>query len=289
MRLLLAAGADLNLTSSNVFWEPPLVIAARYCLDWLVEELIEAGADVNVSFGIYTPIQTAANNGQIRICRIPLDHKANPTLGGARNKVFDGGALELAAAAGHLDVVKLVIEAGVPLDNNCPNWGTALARAAWKKHCHIAEYLLEQYADPDIDCSPYGTPFLAAVDGGDIKIVTTFLKHGVNINHKGIGQGNALVIAAHYFNEEVFALLVDQGADSEAEVQYYGETWPTAHLVAREGSLAMLRAIFRSYESSNRGKKLHDLLILAILASTNKERQSIVEWLIEPGRSEWAR
>ena len=283
MRLLLAAGADLNLTSSNVYCEPLLVIATRYCLDWLVEELIEAGADVNVSLGIYTPIQTAANNGQIRICRILLDHGANPTLEGARNKGFDGGALELAAAAGHLDVVKLIIEAGVPVDNNCPNWGTALARAAWKKHCNIAEYLLQQYADPDIDCSPYGTPFLAAVAGGDIKIVTTFLKHGVNINHKGIGQGNALVIAAHYFHEEVFALLLDQGADSEAEVQYHDETWSTAHLVALKGSLAILRALVRSYDSSNRGEKLNGLLIFAILTGVNKERQSIVEWLIETG------
>ena len=154
-------------------------------------------------------------------------------------------------------MVKLIIEAGVPVDKNCLKWGTALARAAWEKHCVIAEYLLQQHADPDIDCGPYGTPFLAAVAGGDIKIVTTFLKHGVNINHKGIGQGNALVIAAYYSHEEVFALLLDQGADSEAEVQYYGETWPTAHLVAREGSLAMLRAIVRSYESSNRGKKLN--------------------------------
>ena len=282
MRLLLAAGADLNLTSSDVYCEPPLVIAARYCLDWLVEELIEAGADVNVSFGIYTPIQTAANNGHIRICRILLDHKANPTLEGAGNKGVDGGALELAAAAGHLDVVKLIIEVGVPVDNNCPNWGTALARAAWKKHCKIAEYLLQQYADPDIDCGPYGTPFLAAVAGGDIKIVTTFLKHGVNINHKGIGQGNALVIAAHHSHEEVFALLLDQGADSEAEVQYYDQSWSTPHLIAREGSLAILGALVRSYDSPNRGEKLNDLLTFAIFAS-NQERQSIIEWLIDTG------
>ena len=283
MRLLLAAGADLNLASSNGSYEPPLVIAVRYGLDWLVEELIEAGADVNVSFGIYTPIQEAANTGQTRICRILLDHKANPTLEGARKAGFDGGALELAAAAGHLDVVKLIIEAGVPVDKNCLRWGTPLARAAWGKHCVIAEYLLQQHADPDIDCGPYGTPFLAAVAGGDIKIVTTFLKHGVNINHKGIGKGNALVIAAHRSHEEIFALLLEKGADPEAEVQYYGKTWPTAHLVAREGSLAMLRAIVRSYESSNRGKKLNDLLIIVISVNTNKECQSLVEWLIEIG------
>ena len=282
MRLLLAAGADLNLTCFNGHYDPPLAMAVQSGLDWLVEELIEAGADVNVSFGCYTPIQEAASEGRTRLCRILLDHKANPTLEGARNNWNDGGALELAAAAGHLDVVRMIIEAGVPVDGNCPIWGTALAQAVSGKHCNVAEYLLQQHADPDIDCGPYGTPFLAAVEGGDIEIVTTFLKHGVNINHKGIDEGNALVIAARNSHEEVFALL-DQGADTEAEVQYQGQSWSTQCLIAREGSLSMLRVLVQSYDSSNRGQKLNHLLIFAIVAMKNEEYQSKIEWLIETG------
>ena len=285
MRHLLAAGADLNPTSCNGYYQPPLVIAVRYGLDWLVEELIEAGADVNLSCGLDTPIQAAAKEGQIRICRILLDHKADPTLEGDQMKGIIGGALELAAHNGHLDVVKLIIEAGVPVDNRYLTWGTALAQAAGEKNCTIAEYLLQQHADPDIDCGLYGTPFLAAVAGRDIKIVTTFLKHGVNINHKGVGRGNALVIAAHCSHEEIFALLRNQGADFEAEIQYYElnwSTWSTPHLVAREGSLAILKALVRSYDSSNRGAKLNDLLHFAIFSS-NQERQSTIEWLIDTG------
>ena len=112
-RVLLAHGADVN--RANDGGSTPLSHAAFLCNLELVQLFLDSGADVNIQmetgetalFGIgcYVDSSPAA---RIETLRLLLAHGANPNI------VNEEGAcvLSYAAVRGHMDAVKLLLEAG---------------------------------------------------------------------------------------------------------------------------------------------------------------------------------
>ena len=101
-RLLVEAGADLNVVSRNDFTVAPLHSAAAGRED-VGLLLVDSGADVNVRqrHG-WTPLHSAANNGYLRLLEALLAAGADPA---AAN---DDGvtALDMARKAGHDRIVE---------------------------------------------------------------------------------------------------------------------------------------------------------------------------------------
>jgi ankyrin repeat protein len=103
--LLLAHGADANVVSANGMANRPLhaAVAGRHLP--LVGLLLRYGADPNArQHGGWTPLQGAAQHGDMDIARTLLDHGADP----AARSDDTRNASDLALAGGHGEVVELL-------------------------------------------------------------------------------------------------------------------------------------------------------------------------------------
>jgi hypothetical protein len=79
-RIVLKAGADLNMPHEHFEFErPPLILAAMYGRAWLVDELIRRGANPNIQDknGV-TALHEAARLCRLEICKTLLAAGANP-------------------------------------------------------------------------------------------------------------------------------------------------------------------------------------------------------------------
>lgn len=125
IRSLASDGANLNARDPRD--RTPLMIAAHLKQYDAVRALLEAGADINaLDKDRYDVITIAAVADDPEMIRIAVAGGGDATLVTSR---YDGTALIAAAHLGHDEVVKTLIESGVPLDHvNNLNW-TALIEA----------------------------------------------------------------------------------------------------------------------------------------------------------------
>lgn len=122
---LAQAGADLEARDGN--GRTPLHVAAFASHDEAVAALVAAGADIdafdNQAYDIVTIAAVADDTGLLRRA---LALGANP---GAVTSPYDGTALIAAAHLGHDEIVRILIDAGAPLDHvNNLGW-TAMIEA----------------------------------------------------------------------------------------------------------------------------------------------------------------
>ncbi len=94
-----------------------------------------------------------------------------------------GTWLHVAAAHGHLEIVKFLIKAG--LDSSNAQGGTfstnALERAATKGHLEIADYLISQNIEIDTT-EPDRNPLFAAIYGGHLDIVKLLVRNNIDLS-----------------------------------------------------------------------------------------------------------
>jgi ankyrin repeat protein len=187
--LLLSTGAEPN-TDVEL---GPLSLAARTGDQTLVMTLIKAGANITEqskqSGKVGSALYEAASSGDEDMCRLLLDHGADPNLSGARERA---GPLEIASERGHLRVVEFLLQNGAIMDNTLYDWGTALARAAWQGSNDVVRYLLDHEANPNLETGPHGSPFLSSVASGNADVVKTMLAHGADMNVPGNQTGQRL-------------------------------------------------------------------------------------------------
>ena len=167
LKRLIAAGADFAERDANQ--RTPLHVAAYASHEKALELLIKAGADANAfdneSYDIVT-IAAVANDVDVLKAALELG-----TSAGNVTSPYEGTALIAAAHLGHHEVVKILIDAGAPLDHiNNLNW-TALMESVvlgdgGPNHIRTARYLLEAGADKNIGDSNGTTPYEHAVRRG---------------------------------------------------------------------------------------------------------------------------
>jgi ankyrin repeat protein len=161
-----------------------------------------------------TPLHYAAMEGKAQIVEILL---ANVAMVDARCRDGSVGArsdnqrtaLHLAAARGHVDVTKLLMEGGA--DVNALGCGD--------------------------------TPFLVAVRNGHFDLMKTLVGFGANQEVSGFDGEPPLRLAAAHGNTEIVQLLLDEGADKEAK----DDLGRTALMVAVEkGNLGAARCLIKA-------------------------------------------
>ncbi len=148
---LLAAGADSEARDGN--GRTPLHVAAFASHDAAVRALIQGGADPNAldnqRYDIVTIAGVADDPAMVRLA---LSLGADP---GAVTSPYDGTALIASAHLGHVEVVRILIAAGAPL-NHVNNLGwTALIEAVilgdgGPDHVEIVKALVEAGASREI-------------------------------------------------------------------------------------------------------------------------------------------
>ena len=137
-----------------------------------------------VSRGAYVDVWMAALKGDLERVRELIDQ--TPSLVNESNEYnsYYGGSgspLKNAAAAGHLEIVKLLLDRGadpnLPAEGIAPN-GHALYSAVYSGHYEIAELLLERGANPNAPAESSGDAVWIAIRDGDLKMVALLASHG---------------------------------------------------------------------------------------------------------------
>ncbi|KAJ5355476.1 uncharacterized protein N7496_012688 [Penicillium cataractarum] len=205
IRVLLDAGALINMPIMSGLYGNALAAACHQSNTPVVEFLVNQGADVNMQL----------SRG---LCR---------------------SALAAACAAGSVEKIHVLLDAGASI--NMPitsgRYGNALTAACYRSSTTVVEFLVRQGADVNMQLSSgiYGSALVAASIAGSVEKIRVLLDAGASINIPVTSRsyGNALVAACHRSSTTVVSFLVSQGADVNLVLEN-GE-FPTALTAAIRG------------------------------------------------------
>jgi ankyrin repeat protein len=218
VEILLENGADLNARCG--YYCSALQAACAKGHEKVVEILLKKGADVNAQGGSYSnALRAACHNGHGEIAMMLLRNGANvdekDSVANFDICLTDKGLslVYFAAVEGHKRLAELLLEQGVNVNLQGGFFGNALQAACVNSDRMMVETLLEHGADVNAEGGHYANALEAASAKGDIGIVETLLEKGANVNAQGAHFANALdaaYIKGHY---GVVKALLEKGAD----------------------------------------------------------------------------
>ncbi|KAG9853157.1 purine and uridine phosphorylase, partial [Aureobasidium melanogenum] len=157
---LLESGADIN--SEGDEYDNALQAAAARGLESMVNLLLQKGADVNAHRGKASTLQVASAEGHVRVVQSLLAHGADVNAEGG-DDLGHISALQAACAECHLEVIKLLLENGADVNIRGGARGTALQVASLVGCDKIVQLLLQEGADVNAPgSSGYGEALDAA-------------------------------------------------------------------------------------------------------------------------------
>lgn len=208
---LLARGADINAQREDGARPVQLVNGDYSYRGWrdVPEDTKAAPGDILRHLrdrGAYIDMCTAAHTGDIE--RVKQLLKEDPSLA---NKVSDyvsyyigsGSPLKNAAARGHFDIVKLLIENGA--DPNLPEEGIAprghaLHAAVCNGYIEIVKYLLDKGAYPNVDIESSADTLSAAISRNDQPMIELICSYGAARQVSLLAYSGDIVTGAAVFN-----------------------------------------------------------------------------------------
>ena len=231
VRLLARFGADPN--ARDRYGAGALMGAAATGDITLAEFLIERGAEADAIGPSWAKaaLAYAAGAGQTEATRWFLERFG---LG------MDLGASALTAAASgnYLEVVRLLLDAGVDADayTSYLHGRRALMWAAWKGNVEMARLLLERGADVNATESPGRSAILFAAGAGRKRVIPLLIEQGVAPEQKD----KALLEALQGGHSDTAELLLQGGADPNA----VGHAQRTVLMwAAKNGKVALVQAL----------------------------------------------
>lgn len=219
--------------------------------------------------GAYCDINTAAHSGDIERVRELLDE--DPTLA---NRVGEHGGYYLGG--------------GAPLKN-----------AAARGHIEIVKLLLEHGADPNLpeeQIAPHGHALYSAVYNGHYEVAKLLLEHGAYPNPEVESSADALSMAKGRKDQKMVDLLCSYGAARSMDLlSYSGDVETAAAIFAANPSLAdNPHALSQSAENGHEAfvrLMLRYRPELARRVSGNARTRELSEYLFErganPNHSDW--
>ena len=165
---------------------------------------------------------------------------------GYQSRGMNGWSPALAASyGGHIDVLCLLI-------NHCdPSQGdddrvTSLHVASYKGHINIAQYLVNEcHVDPDRADSSYNTPLLYSALGGQVDLVTFFLKKKCNVSQVNREGSSLSLLACKSGRVALVRQLKQFGLFSADDLDYHGRG--IVHYCAMSDSVELLEYLQNNY------------------------------------------
>ena len=239
---LLTKGADANAAEGD----------GATALHWAVQledlesaaALIRAGGKVNAANDLgATPLSVAASNGSAQSVTLLLKSGADP------NQALAGreSPLMLAAWTGSADAVKALLDAGAAIDaREAERQQTALMWAASQRHPAVVRLLVSRGADVHLKTAVQQvagrrtrdgvgyTALMFAARSGDVESARALLDGGANANDALDNGLSALTLATTRGHVPVAVLLLERGADPDANgsgfaaLHWAAGSWETA-------------------------------------------------------------
>lgn len=234
--LLLDHGASIHASALDDAGASPLQAACflavldRDGIDFtkrveFIERLLDLGADIDAPGGSYcNALQSACENGDIRLVKVLLDKGADVNVTDGENK--DALQYSLLADENRLDVMKLLLSNGANV--NAQNMRGNAFHTACMVGCSKDEIslLLEHGVDIHARGEDFGPALHVAVAWGHEWLVRELLRQGVDVNEKNGRDETALQAAYRLYNSEraqdMVNLLLDHGASVHSTGGQFG-------------------------------------------------------------------
>ena len=229
----------------------------------VVRLLLDAGTEATTS-----ALESAAGNGDLDVVQILIQK-----LGSQATSLNNSIALHRASEIGHLEIVRILLEAGVPTDSKDENGRTALHRAAGRGHTDIVEFLLKRSAEKNASDGEGMKPCHLAAKGGHI---ATFKALQGDSDHYRDDLALYLAVESCHF------LMVKHLLSLEAIVTVLNENDKSADLAletaASKGYLAIVREFCEAGLDVN-----HRPGIYPLHNAASKGHDKVVSYLIDNG------
>ncbi|KAJ3822663.1 ankyrin repeat-containing domain protein, partial [Lentinula raphanica] len=267
---------EKTLKLENIFAEEiKLHVTAWFGLETSTQNLLtNTDTDINkMSKYFETALQIAAARGHQDIVKFLVQQGAEINAQGGEY----GTALQAAATRGHKDIVELLVQRGAEINAQGGEYDTALYTAADRGHKDIVELLVQQGAEINAQGGEYGTALQVAATRGRKNIVELLVQQGAEINAQGGEYGTALQAAAAWGRKDIVEFLVQQGAEINAQGGEYGTALYVAADTGHKDIVEFL--VQRGAEINAQGGEYGT----ALYAAADTDHKDIVELLVQQG------
>jgi len=223
----------------------------------------------------YTPLLIAACNGKENVVKILLN-RFSPDIEQEGEVKFDGYLIEgasplwCAAGAGHLKVVKALVQAGADVNHATKTFSTPLRAAAFDGRLDIVKYLIEHKANIHLANKYNNTCLMIAAFRGHLEVVKCLLEEGADPNQKAHCGATALHFSAECGHVAIIKELLDAGA-----VITRNDQGMTPLLCAAERTRAEVVEYFLSRPEFDRQDRIEALELLGASFANDKDSYNL--------------
>lgn len=189
-------------------------------------------------------------------------------------------ALIPAASAGHLDVVKVLLDAGADVNLGDKDGITPLMEASIMGHLNVVSILIEAGAEIDAKASSSVTALWLATGEGRADIVKLLLDKDADPNNARTDGITAIMTASANGHENVISILLQNGADATA-VDQDGLT-PLMN-AAESGNVKVLTALVESVDDAKKKEyvdALSDTGFTALIVAAAHGHNDAIKYLL---------
>lgn len=275
--------AARDLLADGALQNPPmasaaLIKAARAGDAELVRRLLRAGANPNkVDTHGETPVYVAALNGNPRALAALLDGGADPNRALTNPPIL--------AAATNPSVLEILIKRGAKLDVATETGATALHRAAMAGKTESVRLLLEAGAPVNAVDKSGGTrttPLLEAARVNLPEIVSLLIEHGADLEMQDHLGRTAALIAIHDGHLDIFDTLIAGGANPLARDSFHSGALEQALMSSLDEAAVGLVA--RHPDLAPAAEALDKTLAMAVRSGCLKATKMLVDMGADVGQ-----